>query len=186
MQNKLWLLLLWGAPAAGKSTLAHNIVTEYARSHGRLPAHIGTDKLNHAVLGEEFEKSFRVCLYECLYTLAEGALRAGRPVIVEGTFLKDEQRRALQDIADKHSVLFLSVQVECRLRLRESRNNRRPDATRVPQSFLFHAHESAKNQIGQAHFVFDTELHNSRRLAKFLLDSSQCSIEKGATKQQGK
>ena len=166
---KPWLILLWGAPAAGKSTLARCLSAEYQRrTHDVLP-HLGTDKLNASIMGDNYEGSIRPQIYDCLLHLTEGLLVAGLPVMLEGTFLRPEMREKVALIAEHSEARLLSVQVECRLALRESRNDRRNVGAHVPESYLRQAHHLAKDQIRQADFVFDTELHEPEGLAAFLL-----------------
>ena len=54
----------------------------------------------------------------------------------------------------------------------------RSNADFVPQKFLRTSHEEAKNQLGDADFVFDTELMDPERLARFLLDQIQKDPER--------
>lgn len=166
---RAFIILLWGAPAAGKSTLANALVSEYLRRTGLVLPHLGTDRLNQSIMGEQFEGAIRPHLYQCLANLCEGLLQAGRPVLLEGTFLEPERRRQVEQLAAKWNVRCVSAQVECRLALREARNERRNEGAYVPDEFLRRAHELAKNQIPQADFVFDTELQGSGGLARFLM-----------------
>lgn len=170
-EHKPWIILLWGAPAAGKSTLANEIVDQYQRRTGRVLPHLGTDKLNQSVMGEKFIGGIRPRLYHCLQNLAEGLLEAGQSVLVEGTFLNPDSRERMKRLASEQRVRLVSAQVGCRLALRESRNSRRSSAAHVPDSFLQKAHQLAGNQIHQADFFFDTELNESESLARFLLGS---------------
>ena len=166
---KPWILLLWGAPAAGKSTLANNIVKLYSDRFGAELCHLGTDRLNRAVLGEKFDGEIRESLYSSIMSLSEQLLAKCRPILVEGTFLNEAWRRRLREVGKIHSVPLLSVQIECRLALREQRNSGRAEAELVPARYLRLSHERAKNQAAEADFVFDTELMESVRLARFLL-----------------
>ena len=173
-----WILLLWGAPAAGKSTLARYVVELYSKVHRVGLCHLGTDRLNQSVLDGRFDGEIRESLYGSLVHLTEELVSKGRPVLVEGTFLKPAWRERLLWVARCRGVPALSVQIECRLALRESRNQGRSNADFVPQKFLRTSHEEAKNQLGDADFVFDTELMNPERLAQFLLDQIQKDPER--------
>lgn len=166
---KPWIILLWGAPAAGKSTLARCLSAEFQRRTDNVLPHLGTDKLNSSIMGDNYEGTIRPQLYDCLLHLTEGLLGAGLPVMLEGTFLRPELRRKVAAIAEKLEARLMSVQVECRLALRETRNDRRTLGAYVPESYLRQAHHLAKEQIRQADFVFDTELHEPGGLAVFLL-----------------
>lgn len=169
MTNKPFIILLWGAPAAGKSTLARSLANEYLRRADHTLPHLGTDKLNQSVIGQRFEGRIRTRLYDCIFTLAEGLLKAEQPVMLEGTFLNRRLRDQVGALAEKAGVKLISVQVECRLALREARNGTRRESDHVPEEFLRQAHALAKEQIATADFVFDTELHDPDRLAEFLM-----------------
>ena len=180
-ETEPWVILLWGAPAAGKSTLARKLATEYQSRTGSVLAHLGTDKLNHSMLGEHFEGGIRPKLYDCLVSLARELLNIGRPVLIEGTFLDPERRSQVERLAAEADVRLISVQIECRLALRESRNEDRAAGSYVPEEFLKKAHELAKNQIRQADLVFDTELNECDGLAQFLLGA----VGVGPNRRQG-
>ena len=158
--------------------MARNIVELYSREHRVGLCHLGTDRLNQSVLDGRFDGGIRESLYGSLIHLTEELISQGRPVLVEGTFLKAAWRERLMSAARRHGVPSLSVQIECRLALRESRNQGRSNADFVPQKFLRTSHEEAKNQLGDADFVFDTELMDPERLARFLLDQIQKDPER--------
>ena len=149
--------------------MAHRIVELYSKGHRVGLCHLGTDRLNQSVLDGRFDGGIRESLYGSLIHLTEELIGQGRPVLVEGTFLKAAWRERLMSAARRHGVASLSVQIECRLALRERRNEGRSVSEFVPGEFLRSSHESAKSQCGDADFVFDTELVNPGRLARFLL-----------------
>jgi predicted kinase len=167
--NEPWIILLWGAPATGKSTLARKIATEYKNRTGQNLCHLGTDRLNHAVLGDAYDGDIRASLYEGVLVLAESLLRSERPVLLEGTFLKAEWRRRVKDLARDTQARLLSVQIECRLGLSSQRNLGRSQPDLVPASYLERSHCEARALRAEADFVFDTELVRADSLAPFLL-----------------
>lgn len=171
--NKAWIILLWGAPAAGKSTLARRIAEHYEQRWGHPLCHLGTDRMNQAVLGDAFDPLIRTSLYHGILSLAENLLASGRPVLIEGTFLDDAWRVKLEALSERLAVKLLSVQVECRLALRESRNECRLEKERVPTEYLQQCHHLAQNQAGDADYVFDTELLQAEGLAQFLLGATR-------------
>lgn len=169
--NQPWILLLWGAPAAGKSTLCEHLKTEYQHRLGKRLCHLGTDRLNQAVLDDHFEAGLRHALYEQLIALSGRLLADGRPLLLEGTFLDDAWRQRLAEVARHQGARLLSVQLECRLSVRAARNQRRPEHLLVPDKFLRQSHHRAKSQLTEGDFVFDTEVTEPGRLANFLLDT---------------
>ena len=82
-----WLLLLWGAPAAGKSTLCRHLKKQYQTRKGLELCHLGTDRLNQAVIDENFDPTLREEFYASLVDLSGRLLGLGRSVLLEGTFL---------------------------------------------------------------------------------------------------
>ena len=171
--DKPWIILLWGAPAAGKSTLARSIAEHYEKKWGHALCHLGTDRMNQAVVGDVFDPQIRTSLYQGILSLAETLLASGRSVLIEGTFLNESWRVDLETLSERLGVKLLSVQVECRLAVRESRNDRRLETERVPGGYLQHSHHLAKIQAGDADYVFDTELLQAEGLARFLLGSTR-------------
>lgn len=178
--NRPFILLLWGAPASGKSTLAQCLVQEYERRTGVWLCHLGTDRLNEAVLGSRFDGSIRACLYQSLLDLTGRLIGEGRSVLLEGTFLEPRWRQGLTDLAREREVRVLKVLVDCRLALRTRRNQRRGDAERVPETVLEKSHETAKALFDQTDYVFDTELNDAGGLARFLLGELSVSHEAAA------
>lgn len=178
--NKPWILLLWGAPAAGKSTLCECLKSEYQERTGKLLCHLGTDRLNRSLLDDHFDPSVRGSLYRTIATLSSELAAQGRCVLVEGTFLCDEWRRHLLESARSADARLLSVQLECRLNQRLKRNSGRPSHELVPEKFLEECHHRAKLQWSEADFVFDTELTAARGLATFLLN--ELRVDPAATR----
>lgn len=175
------IILLWGAPAAGKSTLASSIARLYSDKFGVELCHLGTDRLSQAILGDSFDADIRDSLYASLMELSSQFLKKNRSILVEGTFLEPRWRRELEAVAGLYAVPLLSVQIECRLALREQRNRGRAEAELVPEGFLRNSHERAKNQLGDADFVFDTELLDSQRLARYLFGEMERLSRPGCT-----
>ncbi len=134
-----WVVLFWGAPAAGKSTLANRLV-EYCAERGQLLGHLGTDRLNATTFGGQFDGRLRDGLYEGMFTMAAGFLSAGRSLVIEGTFLRQEQRQRLERLCEERGARLLSVCVECPLPARLLRNRHRSVTERVPEKWLRRAH----------------------------------------------
>ena len=146
-----WLLLLWGAPAAGKTTLAKSIL-DYWASRNLVVPHLSSDALNRAMIGEQFQKELRPVIYEGLLTMAESILKTGRGLVLDGTFLEQEARNRIREMAS----LQVHVQVTCPLSLRLQRNVARPDSERVPNIWVRDAHYKAEFAKRDANLVIDT------------------------------
>jgi predicted kinase len=163
--NKPWLVLCWGAPAAGKSTVSRAWCAQFQAALPRL----SSDGVNQALIGESFDPIIRPAIYEGLLTMAEGLLRRSRPVVLDGTFLDYQTRKSVAELAQACEAVFVSVHVYCPLALRIARNAARPISERVPDCWLRQAHARA---------------HHGGRDSHLRLDTSQTPVEE-ATEQIG-
>lgn len=138
-----WVVLLWGAPAAGKTTIANRFVEHWYRV-GVTVGHLGTDRFNHVAFGGHFDGTVRAGLYQGMFTMVEEFLKVGRPLLVEGTFLDLAQRQRMAQLCRRWGARYLSVCVECPLNARLWRNRMRPVTDRVPEDWLRRAHGLAQ------------------------------------------
>lgn len=108
-----FLAITRGVSAVGKSQVALRLVealgairirsdVERKRQLGKQQAS-ATDELNTGIYSEDASKA----IYERLNQLADLALHAGYPVVLDATFLKRPQRQAAQLIAEETGVPFL-------------------------------------------------------------------------------
>lgn len=146
-----WLLLLWGAPAAGKTTVAKSILAYWAQ-RGLIVPHLSSDALNRAMIGEHFQRELRPIIYEGLLTMAESILKSGRPLVLDGTFLEQKTRNRIREMA----ALQLHVQITCPLSTRLLRNAARSHSERVPNAWVRDAHYKAEFARRDANLVIDT------------------------------
>jgi predicted kinase len=154
--NQQFLLLFWGAPAAGKSSLAERLCQRW-RIAGEPLTYLSSDAVNQTILGGEFVSQLRPAIYDTLALLANRSLQSGLPVVVDGTYLKREARQELLTEGDRRAALSLSVLVHCSLEERLQRNASRPDHTRVPDQWIARAHWSAEYQKREASLVVETD-----------------------------
>lgn len=131
------MVLCWGAPAAGKSTVAR----EFCRRH-QVPR-LSSDAVNQALIGDRFEADLRPAIYEGLLAMAEAILHSGGRLVLDGTFLDPASRQRVADLARAHGAVFLSAQVECSLGERIRRNALRRPSEKVPEEYLTRAHSRA-------------------------------------------
>ncbi len=134
LTEKPWIILCWGAPAAGKSTVAR----EFCQRH-QLPR-LSSDAVNQALIGDRFLPELRPAIYQGLFAMAEAILERGGRLVLDGTFLDPGSRAQVKALAEQHGAVFLSLQVQCSLGERIRRNSLRPDSERVPDEWLRNAH----------------------------------------------
>jgi predicted kinase len=147
---KPWLVLCWGAPAAGKSTLAQRLAQKLGAPR------LSSDAVNHALIGDRFEPQLRPAIYQGLLAMAASLLQNGGKVVLDGTYLHRSARQEIEQLAQQLGVVWLSVQVDCAFSIRVERNAQRPDAQRVPESWLCSAHSRAQLGRREAHCYLDT------------------------------
>jgi predicted kinase len=149
------LILFWGAPAAGKSSLAEQICEQW-RQAGQALTYLSSDAVNQTILGGEFVSKMRPAIYDTLRLLAARSLQAGLPVIVDGTYLQRQARHELLNEGESRGILSVSVLVHCDLEERLRRNSLRDTQSRVPDVWVEKAHWAAEYQKREASLVLDT------------------------------
>jgi len=137
LQERPWVLLCWGAPAAGKSTVAK----AFCQQH-QVPR-LSSDAVNQALIGDRFQAELRPVIYQGLLAMAEAILQNGGRLVLDGTFLAPASRHQVAQLAQTYGAVFLSLQVQCSLGERLRRNALRPPAERVPDAWLSNAHSRA-------------------------------------------
>lgn len=152
LQDRPWVLLCWGAPAAGKSTVAKTFCQQH-----QVPR-LSSDAVNQALIGDRFQAELRPVIYQGLLAMAEAILQGGGRLVLDGTFLDPASRQRVAQLAQKYGAVFLSVQVHCSLGERIRRNARRPSAERVPDAWLSNAHSrAALTSLGE--LTVDSQRH---------------------------
>lgn len=153
LTEKPWVVLCWGAPAAGKSTVAR----EYCRRH-QLPR-LSSDAVNQALVGDRFLAELRPAIYNGLLAMAASILETGGRLVLDGTFLDRKARDLVKALAEQHGAVFLSLQIVCSLDERLRRNQLRPEGERVPEEWLRQAHCRAALD-SQGELACDSQQHS--------------------------
>lgn len=175
-----FVIMLWGAPAAGKTTVARALLERLRTQRGLILPHLSTDQLSRAILGDEFVSEVRRALYEGLITIADQILQAGGGVLLDGTFLTPALREQVRKIARERRAVFLSVQIACPLSQRKLRNAARGPAERVPEAWLERAHYSALAGKSHGDLVLDTERLAPEEAVEQILDLMEWRLERGS------
>lgn len=100
------LILVFGLPGTGKSTLAAGLA-------GRLDAaHFNTD-IVRGQLGKrgQYREADKEVIYDELLRLAAGGLKVGNHVIVDGTFYKSSLRFPFMQLAGNHGAVVKWIHV---------------------------------------------------------------------------
>jgi predicted kinase len=151
------ILLLWGAPAAGKTSIMRGVRAEYRARTGRSLPCLGTDDLRRAVIGTEYDSDVRNAVYTGIVTMVDSLLEAKMDVLVDGNYLDQWRRQELIDVAQRHQARLASVLVHCTLASRLSRDSARPPEEHVPETYVRHAHECSETFLEDNDLLIDTD-----------------------------
>lgn len=165
------VLLLWGAPAAGKSTIARLVLEGYRARTGRVLPRLGTDEIRRAILGQEFVAEVRNAVYDGIVSIVERVTADGLDVMVDGNYLDGWRRRQLIDVCGRTSARLVSVHVWCGLEERLRRNAMRTGTEKVPEEWVRQAHTMAEGCHGEADHVVDGAGERPAEVAGRLLDA---------------
>lgn len=161
LTKKPWLALCWGAPAAGKSTVARQFCARH-----RLPR-LSSDAVNQALIGDRFMAELRPAIYQGLLAMAEAILEKGGRLVLDGTFLDPAAREQVRQLCERHGAVFVSLQVQCSLGERLRRNALRGDSERVPDDWLMNAHcRAALSSRGE--LAVDSQRHTPEQCVQLL------------------
>lgn len=101
------LLLIAGLPASGKTWLARHLAEKLGASH------INSDNVRTALnLRGQYSQAAKQTVYNVMLGRAGQALQAGRPVIVDSTFYKKNLRQAWVELAARHHVPCVFIEIK--------------------------------------------------------------------------
>ncbi|MBS2034239.1 ATP-binding protein [bacterium] len=169
--QKPWLVLCWGAPAAGKSTVARLFCARH-----ELPR-LSSDAVNHALIGDRFMAELRPAIYQGLLAMSEAILEKGGRLVLDGTFLNPDSRAQVQQLCQRHGAVCVSMQVQCSLSERLRRNALRAESERVPQDWLMNAHCRAALS-SQGELSVDTQRLQPHQCLQVLESALECKLKR--------
>ncbi len=153
------LIIMRGVSASGKSTVSQQIVDDYGvirirsdverkRSFEATEAINTPNKINNGLYDEKVSE----LTYEKLLQLASQIIIAGFSVIVDAAFLKQNQRKAFQDLADKLQCPYIIFELTApddvlRKRIRERKNDVSDADLQVLEYQLSHWQPLLKNEM---------------------------------------
>lgn len=166
------IVLLFGPPAAGKSSLAREVVARYRALGGTPPLiYLGTDPLREMIAGRSFVASIRPSVYEGLRVMAERAARDAHHVLLDGNYLEPGRIRPIQAVARRLGARLLKVLVTCSLDLGLRRNAGRLGSERVPEEYLRAVYARVKAGRRQADLVLDQDPDGPTTILSWLLEA---------------
>ncbi|ADJ29490.1 AAA family ATPase [Nitrosococcus watsonii] len=137
-----FLLITHGFSGSGKTTLSQPLIERFGiihlrsdierkRRHGLQPR----NRYNKGIGIGMYSPASTHETYQHLQQLAQAVLKAGYPLIVDGAFLKQQQRQIFQDLANKLGIPFTILDFHCdprllpqRIRERQHKNQDASDA----------------------------------------------------------
>lgn len=125
-----WLLITHGLPASGKSRVAAELVARTGairlRSDVERKRLAGLAPLDSSLrIGDIYTEAANQRTYQRLHALAEGALRAGWPVVVDAAFLRRRERHDFAMLAGSLGLRFAIVDCRAPLEMLHERIRRR-------------------------------------------------------------
>ncbi len=166
------IVLLFGPPAAGKSSLAREVVARYRALGGAPPLiYLGTDPLREMIAGRSFVASIRPSVYEGLRVMAERAARDAHQVLLDGNYLEPGRIRPIQTVAQRLGARLLKVLVTCSMDLGLRRNAGRLGSERVPEEYLRAVYARVKAGRRQADLVLDQDPDGPTTILSWLLEA---------------
>ncbi|GMU57914.1 MAG: hypothetical protein AMXMBFR33_70600 [Candidatus Xenobia bacterium] len=164
------IVLLFGPPAAGKSSLARELVARYRALGGTPPLiYLGTDPLREMIAGRSFVASIRPSVYEGMRVMAERAARDGHHVVLDGNYLEPGRIRPIATLARRLGARLLKVLVTCSLELGLRRNAGRLGTERVPEDYLRQVYARVRAARRQADMVIDQDPGGPSTILSWLL-----------------
>ncbi len=177
------VVLLSGPPAAGKSSLARELLTRY-RAIGADPPllYLGTDALRETITGHGYVASARSVVYSGVLGLLEAALSSGHNVLVDGNYLEPEYRAQLAAVAERSRGRLLKVLVFCRLEVGLRRNSTRMPDERVPDEYLQKVYALVVQAREDSDVSLDSEqslIGREAEILEWLLGTAPPDVEAG-------
>ena len=151
-------ILLFGPPAAGKSSLARDLLTRYRALGASTPLlYLGTDALRETIAGLAYVPSARAVVYDGVRALLISSLASGHHVLVDGNYLDLEHRDALLEAAAGCGARLIKVLVSCPLELGLRRNASRLGDERVPEEYLREVYGRVEGARAVADLILDSK-----------------------------
>ncbi|NDD30596.1 MAG: hypothetical protein EB084_20240 [Proteobacteria bacterium] len=167
------VVLLWGAPAAGKTSVARAVVASCARADVTV-LHLSSDAVRAALHAGPYLRALQGVVYDGLQAMLESAMAAGLTVLLDANYLDAGRRGRVRAAVASRGGSLLSVQVACSVGSRRARNDARPLTQQVPADYIEDAHGRAEAQQGDADVVVDTDTctadEAARRITRWFLE----------------
>lgn len=151
-------ILLFGPPAAGKSSLARDLLTRYRALGDPTPLlYLATDPLREAISGRDYVPSARTVVYDGVQAMLASALASGHHVLIDGNYLDPHHRAGLVAVAQQAQARLLKVLVFCDLEVSLRRNATRLGKERVPEDYLRGVYGGLEQAVAAADLCFRSE-----------------------------
>ncbi|MHB2017980.1 MAG: ATP-binding protein [Candidatus Xenobia bacterium] len=164
MASDPWIVLLIGAPAAGKTSVAHALLSRLAP---QVVPHLRTDAIRQSMVGNTWSPHLRLAAYEGVLAMAASLTAHGLPVLIDGNYLDAAERARIQALPGR----LLRVLVHCSLPSRLARNRLRQPSERVPEERIAQAHTAAEALKVSVDLVVDTDVEPPEDAALHILNA---------------
>ena len=162
------VILLAGAPAGGKSTIAHEFKSLFESRTSRKLYWLATDAIRKAVDCQRYEEPIKQGIYDAMFAVAKGLNAEGLDILLDANFISAQRRAAFLDLKANNSNPLVAL-VHCDLATREQRNASRAEDQQVDLDYLHAAHLAAKEFLPNADLVLNSQTHTASQCAQQLL-----------------
>lgn len=169
MSKSPFVIMLTGAPAGGKSTIAREFQDLYQANSEQPLYWLATDQIRRAVAHMDFRESLKQAVYDGMLAMAERLHLDGFDLLLDANFVHAGRREKFLQIGQPHQTP-MTVLVRCELETRETRNQLRSPEDQVSSDYLREAHLAAEQFAPSADLVLDTESTPASECAARLLD----------------
>jgi len=169
MARQPLVILLTGAPAGGKSTIARAFKTAFEERFSEDIYWLATDALRSSFECGDYREPVKQAIYDGMFAIGLGLNKAGCDLLLDANFIDETRLERFQELGIKDSVA-VTVLVRCELATREDRNRRRPEAQQVDVNYLRKAHRIAEGFAVNADLLLDTESLSGAECALRMLE----------------
>ena len=169
MARQPLVILLTGAPAGGKSTIARAFKAAFDERFSNPVYWLATDAIRRSFECVDYSEPVKQAIYDGMFAIGQGLNRAGCNLLLDANFIDETRLERFQELGNNGSTA-ITVLVRCDLATREERNRSRPETQQVDIAYLRKAHHIADEFAVNADLLLDTENYSGDECAGRLLE----------------
>ena len=148
-------IILVGAPAGGKSSIARAFQSLFESRVSRPLYWLATDAIRKSIACEDYGEPLKQAVYDGMFAISKKLYAERYDLLLDANFVDPTRRETFLNLSAPNDKPF-TVLVTCDLKTREFRNQSRPSSQRVADDYLRQAHQDAQAFADSADLVLDT------------------------------